>query len=67
VIEPGESFWSVATEHLSDIHGRDVSDREVDPYWRQLVELNRSRLANPTDADLLFTGQVIVLPAVAPG
>lgn len=67
VIQHGESFWSIAAEHLADVNGRPVSEREVGSYWRQVVELNRSRLVNPNDADLLFTGQVIELPAVAPG
>lgn len=67
VIQPGESFWSIATEHLADIHGRPVTENEVGPYWRQLVERNRPRLVNPSDADLLFAGQVIELPAVASG
>jgi hypothetical protein len=66
-IQPGDSFWSVAAEHLADIRGGEVSEREVGSYWRQVVEVNRSRLVNPNDADLLFTGQVIELPAVAPG
>jgi hypothetical protein len=54
-------------EHLADVSGRPVSEREVGSYWHQLVERNRSQLVNPYDADLLFTGQVIDLPAVAPG
>ena len=67
VVQPGESFWSIAAEHLADVNGHPVSEREVASYWREVVELNRSRLVNPNDADLLFTGQVIELPAVAPG
>jgi hypothetical protein len=67
VVQHGESFWSIAAEHLADVNGRPVSEREVDSYWRQLVEINRSRLANPNDADLLFAGQEIDLPAVTPG
>jgi hypothetical protein len=67
VIQPGESFWSIAVEHLADVSGRPVTERELGSYWHQLVERNRSQLVNPNDADLLFTGQVIDLPAVAPG
>jgi nucleoid-associated protein YgaU len=67
VVQPGESFWSIAADHLSDIGGHDISEREVGSYWRQLIELNRSRLVDPFDADLLFTGQVLELPTVAPG
>jgi hypothetical protein len=67
VVQRGESFWSIAAEHLADVNGRPVNEREVGSYWRRVVELNRSRLVNPDDADLLFTGQEIELPAVAPG
>ena len=44
-----------------------MSEREIASYWRQVIELNRARLVNPHDADLLFTGQIIELPAIAPG
>jgi hypothetical protein len=65
VVQPGESFWSIAAEHLADVNGRPVSEREIGSYWRQVIEVNRSRLVNPNDVDLLFTGQTIELPAIA--
>lgn len=64
VVEPGESFWLIARAHLTEVLGTSVTDQQVTPYWRQMIELNRSRLANPDDADLLFTGQTVELPAV---
>lgn len=67
VVEHGESLWSIAAGHLGDVRGHAVGEREVATYWRQVVELNRSRMANPRDPDLLFTGQVVELPAVTPG
>jgi hypothetical protein len=67
VVQRGESFWSIAEDHLADVAGHDITERDVGSYWRQLIELNRSRLANPNDADLLFAGQVLELPAVASG
>ena len=67
VVQRGESFWSIATDHLADVGGHDVSERDVGSYWRELIEHNRSRLVNPNDVDLLFTGQVLELPAVASG
>jgi LysM repeat protein len=60
-VATGESFWSVAARHLSDVTGRvDLSDSEIAAYWRALMDANP--LPNP---DLLFVGQVIALPAVA--
>ena len=63
VVEHGQSFWVIAQSHLDDVRGQRVGEREVDAYWRQLVELNRSRLVNGNE-DLLFTGQVLELPVV---
>ena len=39
-----------------------VDEAAVARYWESLVELNRSRLADPGNADLLFAGQVMLLP-----
>jgi nucleoid-associated protein YgaU len=58
-VAAGDSFWSVAAAHLSDVTGRaDLVDAEVAGYWRDLMASNP--LPNP---DLLFVGQVIELPA----
>jgi nucleoid-associated protein YgaU len=58
VVQPGEHFWSIAERVVSD-RGIDVP---VGQYWRLLVEANRSRLVDPDDPDLLYPGQVLVLP-----
>jgi nucleoid-associated protein YgaU len=61
-VAAGDSFWSVAAAHLSDVTGRvDLSDSEIATYWRAVVDANP--LPNP---DLLFVNQVIELPAVTP-
>jgi nucleoid-associated protein YgaU len=60
-VEPGESFWSIATAVLADRWGRMPSDGEVGPYWRALVQANSDRLVTG-DPDLLYAGQVLVLP-----
>jgi hypothetical protein len=62
VVEPGDSLWSLAEDELVAVHGGSSSDREVADYWRRVVEVNRSRLVDPTNADLIYPGQVIVLP-----
>jgi hypothetical protein len=65
-VEPGDSLWSVAAEVLADAWGRPPSDREIDPYWRAVVERNRPRLVDPADPDLLHPGQVLELPPPPP-
>lgn len=62
-IRPGQHFWSVAESVLASSWGREPSDDEVDPYWRQLVGANRSILRDPDIPDLLYPGQVITVPA----
>jgi hypothetical protein len=61
---PGDHLWSVAARTLATAWGRPPADREVAPYWRLLVELNRSSLPNPADPDLVFPGDVVRLPPV---
>ena len=39
-------------------------DVEVVTYWQQVMEVNRSRLADPEVPDLIFPDQELVLPAV---
>ncbi|MFP5308020.1 MAG: LysM peptidoglycan-binding domain-containing protein [Actinomycetes bacterium] len=65
-VASGDHLWSLAEDALVAAWGRDVSDDELAPYWRDVVEANRDRLADPTDPDLLFPGQQVVLPATPP-
>ena len=45
-VAPGESFWTIAADVLEASWGRPPTDREIDPYWRSMVEANRSRLVD---------------------
>ena len=58
----GDSFWTVAERLTSDRLGRPASDDEVLEPWLALIEVNRDRLTDPDDPDLLFPGQVLRLP-----
>jgi len=62
-VRPGDHFWRIAEEVLATQLHRAPADGETDPYWRRLVTANRDRLADRENADLLFPGQVLVLPA----
>jgi nucleoid-associated protein YgaU len=66
VVRPGDNLWSIAESALAAA-GPSPTPGEIVPYWRRLVDANRSRLARPDDPDLLFTGQVLVLPPHSPG
>lgn len=61
-VEPGQCFWSIAESVLSRAWGRAPSDAEIVPYWQRLVEANRGALADPRNADLIFPGQLFVIP-----
>ncbi len=62
VVASGESFWTIAADHVAADLGRTPSDPEVAGYWLDLIEANRAVLAHPDDPDLLYPGQVLRLP-----
>lgn len=64
-VGPGQHFWSIADDHLTDRLGRPPSDVEVARYWRRLVAANRDRLVDPANPDLLHVGQQLRLPRVS--
>jgi hypothetical protein len=64
LVQPGESFWRIAHATLAAAHQRPPTAAEVAPYWRALIVANRTRLHNPDNPDLLFTGQQLDLPPI---
>jgi hypothetical protein len=64
VTRPDDSLWSIAAAALEQRLGRPPSDEEVEPYWQELISQNRSRLEDPADPDLIFPGQVFLLPQI---
>lgn len=63
---PGEHFWSMAEQVLEASWGRAPTDAEVTPYWEQMVERNRGRLADPGNPDLVYPGQEFEVPPPPP-
>ena len=66
VIGAGDHLWSVADRALAAAWGRAPSDAEVTPYWELVVEVNRERLVDPRNPDLLVPGQVVSVPVPPP-
>ena len=64
-VEQGDSFWTLAEDHLSASWGRPPTDAEIAPYWQEMVAQNDARLAPPGDPDLIQPGQVFAAPAAA--
>lgn len=52
----GEHLWAIAAAQLADASAADIA-----PYWRRVVEINRSRLRSG-DPNLVYPGEVIELP-----
>jgi hypothetical protein len=65
VVRPGDHMWSLAEQQLALVRGREVSDIEIAPYWLQVVGTNLSRIRSG-DPDLIFPGEILVLPPVDP-
>lgn len=65
-VQPGDHFWHIAEATLTEAWGRDPTDVEIDPYWRHLVEVNRARLVDQSNPDLIYPGQVFDLPPPPP-
>ncbi|MGI9647152.1 MAG: LysM peptidoglycan-binding domain-containing protein [Acidimicrobiia bacterium] len=62
----GDNLWRLSEQHLQHVWGRDdLGDHEVAGYWVQVIDANRARLrsGNP---DLIYPGEVIVLPEAPP-
>ncbi len=60
--KPGDSFWSIAESILTAAWSKVPLDPEVGTYWQSLMALNRGRLADPDNADLIYPGQVFLIP-----
>ncbi|MGH9181989.1 MAG: hypothetical protein ACRDY5_09775, partial [Acidimicrobiales bacterium] len=65
-VAPGQHFWAVAEMVLTEAWSRAPSDREMDPYWRTLIETNRLVLRDPANPDLLYPDQVLMIPPPPP-
>jgi nucleoid-associated protein YgaU len=61
LVEAGDSLWSIAREVVHTARP-DAADRTVTRYWRTLTEVNRTRLVDPGNPDLLVPGQQLTLP-----
>jgi hypothetical protein len=64
IIRSGDHLWRVASTTLAAQWSARPNDAEVLDYLHQLIAANRDLLVVPTDPDLVFPGQVFVLPPV---
>lgn len=62
VVEPGESFWTIAADVVSRRGSGSATTGEISSYWLRLVDTNRRRLVDVDDPDLVLPGQRLILP-----
>jgi len=60
-VEAGDTLWSMAEDVVEQRHGGDVDEQDVAPYWADVVDANRHRVASG-DVDLIYPGEELVLP-----
>jgi len=44
--------------------GRAPSNAEITRYWLSLIAANRSRLIHPGNPNLIYVGQIVLLPPI---
>ena len=60
-VHAGDNFWRIAKGTVS-ARGAPPTGAVVRAYWVDLVEANHDRLAHGDDPNLIYAGQVFVLP-----
>ena len=64
VVQVGDNLWVIARDQVRT-SGRRLSTGEVAAYWLRLIEANQDGLRSG-DPDLLFPGELLVLPPIGP-
>jgi nucleoid-associated protein YgaU len=62
VVEKGDHLWSITAKHLESRDGVEPTAAEITPVWVEVIAANRDRLRSG-DPDLIFPGEIVVLPA----
>jgi nucleoid-associated protein YgaU/DNA-binding SARP family transcriptional activator len=63
-VAPGDTFWSIAEDTLTDAWDSTPTTTETANYSKQLIDANRDRLVPPHDPNLIHPGQVFLLPSI---
>ncbi len=64
IVAKGDHLWKISEHHLYRVLGRQATNAEISPYWRRVIETNRTNLRSG-DPDLIYPGEVVTLPAVS--
>ena len=66
VVAPGDNLWDLSAAALARATGRervDLGDDEIATYWSVVCDANRATVRSG-DVNLIYPGEVIVLPSV---
>lgn len=64
VVVRGDHLWKISARHLDGVLGRPPANREIVPYWREVIAGNADRLRSG-DPDLIYPGELVLLPPVS--
>ena len=62
-VRPGEDLWSITESVLIARLGHAPDQREVAALWIRVIDTNRPDLPDPANPNLIFAGDVVVIPA----
>lgn len=63
-VQAGDHLWSIAEQVLADNGSQYASLTDIENYWQHLLGANRHLLPDPSNADLLYVGQSLLLPPI---
>lgn len=63
----GENLWTISESHLkAALPDRDIGASEIAVYWRRVIDAN-SPMLRSGDPNLIYPGELILLPAIDQG
>ena len=63
-VAPGDNLWTIAEQHLGTFAASGAQLPDVGEYWHRVVVANQDVIRS-SDPDLIYPGEIVVLPAVA--
>ena len=61
-VKPGDDLWSISESVLATRLGHRPDERAVASLWLQVIDANRATLADPGNPNLIFAGEVVLVP-----
>lgn len=62
IVQPGDSFWTLARSVAAERLKRPPAPADIVPVWHALMIANVARLLSPGNPNLIYPGQIFVVP-----